>query len=280
MNVNTLNCNNNVADSVVLPPQMNNILLWYDSAQYKEPGLGSNITKLYDRSGNGHTMAQTTVANQPANAVLAGEFGGRRVTYFDSFEDRFGSGDDSLLTGTVDLEDCFGESGSLNDDPSWSIAYVNAVVSGTHKTTILKLEATAGSAEIEVMEDGSGVTDGISLQVISDTVSDIDECGGDFIAANTPRVNIVSSNRTGAGTSTLQVMSNGSSLTWDDGGTTSNTLEFGVFTNINKLTLGLNDGGSYPNLSYLAEFILFNTSMTASLRTEINNYLNDKWQVY
>lgn len=279
MNVNTLNCNNNVADSVVLPPQMNNILLWYDSSQHKEVTSG-NITKLYDRSGNGHTMAQTTVAQQPANTALSGKFGGRRVTYFDSLEDRFGSGDDSQLAGTVDLTDCFGEASSLNDDPSWTIAYVDALASDTQKGSILKFEATAGSAIIGVNEDGAGVGDGISLQVVSDSVTDVDECGGNFIAADTPRVNIVSSNHTGAETSSLQVMSNGSALTWDDSGTTTNTLEFGVFTNINKLTLGVNDGSSYPCLFYLAEFILFKAAMTTSLRTEINNYLNDKWQVY
>ena len=149
MNVATLNCNNNVTESVVTPPQMKNILLWYDTSQHKDISSG-NIAELYDRSGNGHELKQTTTANQPANAVLSGKFAGRRVAYFDSFEDRFGSGDDSFVDGTVDLEDCFGEIGSLNDDPPWTIAYVDSITHAVTTSSIFLRESTGGSSEIRV----------------------------------------------------------------------------------------------------------------------------------
>ena len=155
MNVATLNQNNNATESVVTPPKMDKILLWYDSSQHKEVSSG-NITKLYDRSGHGFTMAQATAANQPANTALSGKLGGRRVTYFDSYEDRFGSGDNSFLTGTVSLLECFGEVYALNDDPSYTIAWVNSSGDAINSdTTVFKIES-AGNAQIEVNEDGGG----------------------------------------------------------------------------------------------------------------------------
>lgn len=277
MNVATLNCNNNVTESVVTPPQMKNILLWYDASQHKTISSG-NITFLYDRSGNGGTLKHTTTANQPANAALSGKFAGRRVAYFDSFEDRFGSGDDSYVDGTVDLLDCFGEVSSLNDDPPWTIAYVDAITHAGNVSSIFLLEATAGTPEIRVKEDGSGVNDGIALTVISGTVSDLDECGGDFIAANIPRINVISSVHS-SGSTVLSVRSNGSALTWDGGGTTS-TVNFATFASVNKLTLGVKDGSTDEGLSYLAEFIFFNATLTAAELTQVESYLNDKWQVY
>ena len=278
MNVATLNCNNNVTESVVTPPQMKNILLWYDASQHKDISSG-NIAELYDRSGNGHGVKQTTTASQPANAVLSGKFAGRRVAYFDSFEDRFGSGDDSFVDGTVDLEDCFGEISSLNDDPPWTIAYVDSITHASTTSSIFLLETTGISAtEIRVKEKGTGLNDGIQLKIVSDTaVSDTDECGGDFIVANTPRINVISSVHS-SGSTGLAVSSNGSALGWDGGG--DRTVNFATFASVNKLTLGVKDGTTDEGLTHLAEFIFFNAALEDEELAQLTSYLNDKWQVY
>jgi len=279
VNVNTLNCNNNVADSVVTPPQMNNILLWYDSLNYELGGLGSNIAKLYDRAGN-NTMAQTTINEQPSNVVLPGKFGNRRVTYFDSYEDRYGSGDNSQLTGTVNLQDCFGPAGQLNDDPPWTIAYVGAIAHGTDTASIFTLSSSSSSALIAVKEDGGGSGDGLSLRVTPDTASsDVDQCGGDFIAADVPRVTVIKSVHN-SGNTELSAKSNDSALDWDDEGGPTNTVAFGTFSNINTLKLGVILGSTDWVLSYLAEFIFFNAALSDAEITQVTSYLNDKWQVY
>ena len=278
MNVATLNQNNNV-DSVVTPPQMNNILLWYDSSQHKEVSSG-NITKLYDRSDSGHTMAQATVAEQPANTALAGKFAGRRVTYFDSYEDRYGSGDDSQLAGTVDLEDCFGSISSLNDDPPWTIAYVGAIAHAWETASIFKLSSTSSSAEIFVKEDGSGPLDGMSLRVTPDSASsDEDKCGGSYISANIPKINVIKSVHN-SGDTELSVNGNGSALDWDDEAGPTRTVAFGTFSNIDTLQLGVILGTTDTTFSYLAEFIFFNAALSAAEITQVESYLNDKWQVY
>ena len=281
MNVATLNQNNNATESVVTPPKMDKILLWYDSSQHKEVSSG-NITKLYDRSGHGFTMAQATAANQPANTALSGKLGGRRVTYFDSYEDRFGSGDNSFLTGTVSLLECFGEVYALNDDPSYTIAYVNACAHANADTNVFIIESD-GTAQIEVNEDGAGVKDGISLWVVSDSsVSLKDECGGDFIEADVPRVNVVTCENS-SWWSIHEIRSNGVARVWDDlgGSDTTAVTNLGTFSDLNVLTLGVNDdGGSYEGFSYLAEWIFFNAKLTAAETTQLESYLNDKWQVY
>ena len=282
MNVATLNQNNNATESVVTPPKMDKILLWYDSSQYKEVSSG-NITKLYDRSGHGFTMAQTTTANQPANTALSGKLGGRRVTYFDSFEDRFGSGDNSYLTGTVSLLECFGALLSLNDDPSYTIAWVNSSVSASADTNVFLIEATGATAEIELNEDGAGVKDGVSLWVTSDSAAAIkDECGGNFIEAGVPRVNVLTCEHS-SGSSIHEIRSNGVARVWDDlgGSDTTAVTNLGTFSDLNVLTLGVNDdGGGYEGFSYLAEWIFFNAKLTAAETTQLESYLNDKWQVY
>jgi hypothetical protein len=118
LNVNTLNTNNNVYDSVVTPPRMADLAMWL-TADHTTFDASSLVSAAHDRSGTGNDLIQATADEKPTIGVTAGQFGGKRVMKFEH-----DARDTKYLTGTPNVQSIFGTAGAQTTDPEFTVAMV------------------------------------------------------------------------------------------------------------------------------------------------------------
>jgi hypothetical protein len=125
LNVNTLNTNNNVYDSVVTPPRMADLAMWLTADHTTTTAVGASdhrIDTAHDRSGKGNDLTQTVADNKPQLRNADGQFGGKRVMKFEHATSKPWRIEN--LQGTVNVQSIFGTDASPTTDPEFTVAMV------------------------------------------------------------------------------------------------------------------------------------------------------------
>ena len=282
MNVNTLNNNNNVYDSVVTPPRVNHLAMWYTADYITNTTDSGNLTcsHMYDRSGRGNHLSQGTAANQPFRGLSdsSANFGGKQVVKFTHIGGAAGRDTTYLRNSDVDVKNIFGQFTAEQLDPEWSIAMVLCMRNNTTTGTICDLDEVGASDYLRMRSTNSGA----GFQIRGSGDADGDE-GDQTYSATTDCTMITSCIKSDpAGTMFLYQWIAGVANDWDDADIGANypvdpQYIFVDALNNNALIMGNDSSLSIPAQVEVAEFLMWNTALTTAERTETLNYLRDKW---
>lgn len=281
MNVNTLNNNNNVYDSVVTPPRVNDLALWYTADYIENTTDNSHLTvsHMYDRSGRGNHLTQATAVNQPFRGVSDSStlFGGKQVVKFTHIGGPAERDATWIYNFDVDIKNIFGQFSAEVLDPGWGIAMVVGV-----------RNVSTFSAVLDISHDGLSPTylrvisepDGGGFMIKGSGDTDADEGDQMFSAEGTMIMGCVSD---GSGAMWLNQYLKGVAVDWDDSEIETNypvdpqRLFVDAIVD-NRIHMGKAAGVS-PMEAHMevAECLMWNTALTTAERTETLNYLRDKW---
>lgn len=274
MNVNTLNNNNNVYDSVVLPPRMADIALWV-SSDYTSFDA-THCDAMYDRSGRGNHLVQSTAINKPKIGVTANQFAGRRVIKFTHDGGGAGRDDTYMLDVDTDMENVFGTAVEAITDPEFTIAMVINESSGSTGTqNIFSIEDNASpNNKVFVLRHTQGGGFRVNGDDATWDTSQIDYTQGTTVT------NVSTLTDLGSSMEYHQWIA-GVACDWDDA-------EIGVnypcdpntlFVSVTNYTtsIGATRTGSSEWLGEMGECLVWKGAHSAAERTETLNYLRDKW---
>lgn len=282
MNVATMS-NNNVADSVVLPPAMNNIRIWYEEEYSEKSGTEDGhplITYLYDRSGYNNPVVQGTVINQPRSILSVGH-SHRRGIFFDEYSFH-GSGNPTYLAegASFDLEDIFGTTVVEVSNPDWTMAVVlhhleGGGAGGLPTFIPFTLTSSANSAELQIRGNAAGMQ--FTAKIANGTTAASDTSHPKTVG--TVETIVVRCQSDGvalpnAGTE-VSIWVAGTMREWDGASSPEEFLPMGannVYGGIDGLTLS---GGYWDGALY--EFIFWKGALQTKLVVEAIEYLQDKW---
>jgi hypothetical protein len=282
LNVNTLNNNNNVGVSVVTPPRMNDLAMWYTADHIEHATDNSNLTvsHMYDRSGRGNHLTQTTGINQPFRGLsdTPANFGGKQVVKFTHAGGPAGRDDTYIFNADVDVVNIFGQFSAEQSDPEWSIAMVLCMRNLSVNSNICELDETGGIDYLTMRSTNNGA--GFAIRGSGDTDTDT---GDQVYSATTCCTMITTCIKSGTGTMFVYQWIAGVANDWDDTGIgTPYPVDpqyiFVDSTNNNSFTMGADTGAaSKPAFVEVAEFMMWDSVLTGNELTETLNYLRDKW---
>jgi len=267
LNVATLNQNNNTVDSVVLPPRMKDIYGWWDLHTWRGAALGQ-INTAYDRSGRGNNLANDNGSEQPdVSTALSTQFNhGKSVALFNV--------GDHLENSGADFDGVFGNVSSPTTDPEFEIALVLAEANhATGHDTFFSFNSSTQADQIYLARHNQG----IAFRVRGSVDNTFDTSDADF-TADTAQTLMFSLQQDGAGEMNAYGWLAGTALDWDDTGISTNyPMDPATFRGMDELTMGGMNLGAGEYLGYIAEVIFWDGKHTAAERTELLNYLRDKW---
>lgn len=277
MNVNTLNSNNNIYDSVVTPPRMNDLAFWY-TQDHAAADASNNLTNVYDRSGSGNHLSQATANKRPELAVVATKLAGKRVFGFD--QDGDGTGVTTYIQdAAADVDKVFGTSLAPTVDPEFTCAMVVNERSGNSGSkNFFSVQENTGSNPNKYYVYKAGGGAGFRVN------------GDDATTDTSDKVFVVGTPKTVIGTlvdkgSSMEYRQwvGGDACDWDDEGVGEpypcdpNTMFSGSGTNATFVTLGGTLSGATGAKCDIAEVLFWKGVHTVAERTETLNYLRDRW---
>ena len=272
MNVNTLNSNNNVFDSVVLPPRMADVSFWVtpDHTTFDASGL---VSDMYDLSGRGNHLAQGDAAEKPTVGVTAGQFNGRRVIKFE----HSGSDIKHLEHTTMDLQNVFGTSVSATVDPEFTIAMVvNETANSAGPEIYFSLEenTTSDPDKVYLYRHRQGAAFRVNGDDAQFDTSQLEFTAGTAVTSIATLSDIGSSME-------FHAWIGGTACDWDDAdiGVNYPCDPNNLMSPLTGYTLTLGCDRQQGNEWYgeVAECIVWKGEHSAAERTETLNYLRDKW---
>jgi len=277
LNINTLNNNNNVYDSVVTPPRMADLTLWI-SMEHVETSNGTDVTDAFDRSRWGNHLTQGTADKRPHLGVVATKYGGRKVLGFDQAGGALERTNTYLQDTDADLASMFGSDVvEPVTDPEFTVALVLNEESGN-----------SGTNKFFTIEENTGAGfDAFRLERVVDSYStfalygdaDTADFGDQSFTLGTP-VTVISVLSQGGAAMEFHQWVGGTANTWDGAGSAAapanpNQMFIGGVATIVSLA-AVKSGGSGAKCN-IAEVLVWKGAHTAAERTETLNYLRDRW---
>ena len=235
----------------VKPTDIANLVVWLDASDDTTitKDASNFVSQWDDKSGNGNNMAQATSANQPV--WTQGSISGKSVIRFDGTDDNMSvqtnafSGDQEYTVFAIFKADAFGGPFNLTRT-MWSIGVGGG---GSRGQSIFSLNK---GTNVEVNRLGAWTTFATSLVLDTPTMATVRyDAGG--------------------GTDELWIDSVAQAVSSSSAGTylfNNGIFRLGITTVTNNPAYYSGD---------LGEIILFNRALTTQERTDIENYLNDKW---
>ena len=275
MNINTLNNNNNVYDSVVTPPRMADLSLWI-SMEHVETSNGTEATDAFDRSSVGNHLPQGTADSRPHLAVVASKYGGRKVLGFDHAGGGAGRTNTFIQNTDADMEAIFGTSGSPITDPEFTVALVvneESGESGTKSFFTIDENVVSGFDAFRVQRAAAGAR----FTLYGD--ADVVDAGAQVYTLGTP-VTVISVLSDVGSSMEFHQWVGGTVNSWDSAGSATAAADpnqMFISGNDTILTLAGEKDGANGCVSNIAEALVWKGAHTVAERTETLNYLRDRW---
>jgi hypothetical protein len=233
------------------PIDISDCQIWIDASQERQP-IGTAITTITDRSGNGNTL---TTTGTTSTVLVESELNGRQVYLFDS--------DSRALSASKFV---------------WSRSFTQFVVvralnggfmsslKRTSNNDVLWYVFTGNSKLMYIRVNGSAGSDfSVNDSTLNDSWSIFDTTVGGYATWN-----ILSIGTSGISNAVSNYTING----FPRSSTTSNIAVIDSYTG----SLYLNGDVDIPfDTSYVAEFIHYNKVLTPSQRKQVEGYLAQKW---
>jgi hypothetical protein len=243
------------AGFIKTPRQLSNCLLWLDGSDTSTLSLSSNIVSSWSSKGTSALVAlPQQLSSLPASnfspLYVAGAVNGLGAIYFD------GSNDYMHVTSLTALANIPGYTAFIVLSP----VYLNA------------LQVYAGLQSTGT----NGTYDFFAYYISLDTLRTGFDGGVNgalnYTSRNDGQKIIISTVRSAGTANTFvngyQIQTNGSVNANTDAG-------------INKLGIGANTylSGSQPYKGYICEIIIYNRALTTTERSQVQNYLSNKWRI-
>jgi len=252
MNLAVVNQNNSA--SVVLPPAMDDMFVWYDTSESLTSS--KNITTMYDKTDGGVTLENDAGVVDPDFAAMSGAFNGHRVMHFD----QAGSAE-KFFDSVVDWSPVTGGTGSLVTNPEYSIALV------------VSEDSAASGSEVLFKAEGNDGATFVIKRFNPNVVAQIDNFDDPRRnTANDDMVETFTEGDTDTVITTVQDMTITQDVRMFYNGAIGVTFSvpYGV-QDLDGITLGKNWHGG------IGEVIIWKKQLTTAEVTEAHNYLSDKW---
>lgn len=265
MSLSTLIVNNNRGGSGLTPPRFSDVGAWWAADSLQIDGLTSRITDLYDKSGKGNHLGEAS-SSLLYPYYLKGDgsagFGGLRVPTFTT--------DDEYCSSPVDLEDIFGATASLIDQPEFTIAAcINMTNDSTATEHFLKLYNNELPGHDKVLL-GKG-RDGILINMSADSNFSITSTG---FTQNTAHTLVVTVGQTVGVDYRLHAWLDGAILHWDD-----TTFNYYSMPNspwaIDILQAKISAGW----VGNVAEVIVYKGEFTEAEAIEVHEFFETRWDL-
>lgn len=243
------------AGFIKTPRQLSNCLLWLDGSDTSTLSLSSNIVSSWSSKGTSALVAlPQQLSSLPASnfspLYVAGAVNGLGAIYFD------GSNDYMHVTSLTALANIPGYTAFIVLSP----VYLNAI------QVYAGLQSTGTN----------GTYDFFAYYISLDTLRTGFDGGVNgalnYTSRNDGQKIIISTVRSAGTANTFvngyQIQTNGSVNANTDAG-------------INKLGIGANTflSGSQPYKGYICEIIIYNRALTTTERSQVQNYLSNKWRI-
>jgi hypothetical protein len=277
LNINTLNNNNNVYDSVVTPPRMADLSLWI-SAEHSATSGGTDVTDAFDRSPVGNHLTQATTVNCPQLTVATDStlFGGKKVLGLDQEGGPSNRDETFIQNDDADFENIFGTSASPITDPEFTVALV-----------VNKTDTDVGTRYFfTIDEDTSGAFDYFRVSTNSNGAgfllfgdADTADTGDQVYAEGTPVTVITVVSDVGSSMEVHQWVGGVVNI-WDSAGSATiaaDPNQMFISGNDTNVTLGGDKLGNTGDKCDIAEVLVWKGAHTVAERTETLNYLRDRW---